>query len=112
MVVLFACDVVGRLAGYWVASEFGSYKYVAATQVRVTDLPYPPGVRYFQPPKISDFLRYLGHPQVLVRLRDRFGIVPTPDSQPLFEDEFDRKTEVLTLTVDARDGGGGGGRGQ
>ena len=87
-------------AGYYVATEFGSYKYEAAATVRVTDLPYPPGDKYLQPPGIGGFNLYLAHPEVLSQLRDEFGVeLPSPNDPPLVKTGFDRETQVLMISA-------------
>ncbi len=87
-------------AAYYVATEFGNYKYRADATIRVTDLPYPPGDKYLQPPGIGGFHLYLSHPEVLAQLRDEFGVeLPGPDDPPLVEDALDKKTQVLTVSA-------------
>jgi hypothetical protein len=83
--------------GYAAASEYGSYSYKASSLVRTKSLPFPPGQAYYTPPRIEDFVKYLAEPEVTEGLKKDFALAGPPDK--LFEQQFDPRTEVVTVQM-------------
>lgn len=91
--------LLAAAGAYYVGKQYGSAQFEAVTQIRACEIPLPPGPSRIDQPEITEFWKHLKHPDVLGEVIGPEFRVQTFDSPPVFEQELNYETKVLTLKL-------------